>query len=149
MASDLLDVIARNGKAFQDTEDEVARRKTITAARALIASLENPAEQLARIGWGEPTRTAALQVAFELGLLEKLNDKPMSSTQLAEGTKGTPEIVGASHAAPRRGCPELTLPQPASSSISPPSTWSKRPAATSTSRRPSPRLLATRPSTVG
>jgi hypothetical protein len=79
MASGLLDEIGKNGKAFLDSKNEVARQKTIAAASALIASLKNPGEQLARISWGETTRTAALQIAFELGLLDKLNDKPMSS----------------------------------------------------------------------
>lgn len=97
MASALIDEIASSGKAFIDTNDEMARQKVIAAASALIQELENPGEQMARIGWGEPTRTAALRTAFELGLLKKLMDKPMGSVELADGTKADPALVGMMH----------------------------------------------------
>ncbi|KAI5464462.1 S-adenosyl-L-methionine-dependent methyltransferase [Mariannaea sp. PMI_226] len=93
MAASLLDAIATHGKAFLDSKDEGSRQATIAAAAAIIQELENPGEQLARIGWGEPSRTAALRTAFELGLLEKLSQEPQSSRQLATGTKAEPELV--------------------------------------------------------
>lgn len=94
MASPLLDAIAANGKAFLASQDEDARKGLVAAASALIAQLENPAEIMARVGWGEPSRTAALRTAFELGLLKKLSDKPASSEDLAAGTKADPALVG-------------------------------------------------------
>ncbi|CAG9994534.1 unnamed protein product [Clonostachys byssicola] len=93
MAAPFLNDIAENGKLFLETQDDGARRKIIAAASSLIASLENPGEVMARIGWGEPTKAAALRTAFELGLLKKLSDKPLSSVQLAEGTKADPALV--------------------------------------------------------
>jgi hypothetical protein len=96
MAGSFIDAIATNGKQFLDTQgqNEDARKSLIAAASALIAELENPGEIMARIGWGEPTRTAALRTAFELGLLKKLTDKPASSEDLAAGTKAEPALVG-------------------------------------------------------
>jgi hypothetical protein len=94
MAAPFLNDIAENGKLFLETQDDGARRKIIAAASSLIASLENPGEVMARIGWGEPTKAAALRTAFELGILKKLSDKPLSSVQLAEGTKADPTLVG-------------------------------------------------------
>ncbi|KAH7015700.1 S-adenosyl-L-methionine-dependent methyltransferase [Ilyonectria destructans] len=93
MASSLIDELATNGKLYLDTRDEVARKKLISAATELILTLENPGEIMARIGWGEPTRTAALRTAFELGLLEKLGENPVGSEALAAGTKADPTLV--------------------------------------------------------
>lgn len=94
MAASLIDDIVENGKLMKESNDEAARVKVITAAGKLIQELENPGEQLARIGWGEPSRTAALKTAFELGLLKKLSQlKPLSSAQLADGTKADPQLV--------------------------------------------------------
>lgn len=94
MAAALIDAVASNGKVFTETGDEGARQKVIAAAAALIQELENPGEQLARIGWGEPTRTAAFRAGFELGLFKKLGEKPQSSEQLAAGTTADPVLVG-------------------------------------------------------
>lgn len=55
MSASLLESIAVDSKHFKETGDENARQKVIAAASALIQELENPGEQLARIGWGEPT----------------------------------------------------------------------------------------------
>ncbi|KAH6900562.1 S-adenosyl-L-methionine-dependent methyltransferase [Thelonectria olida] len=95
MASTFIDAIATNGKQFLDAQgqNEDARKSLIATASALIAELENPGEIMARVGWGEPTRTAALRTAFELGLLKKLTDKPASSEDLAAGTKAEPALV--------------------------------------------------------
>ncbi|KAI3321516.1 S-adenosyl-L-methionine-dependent methyltransferase [Xylariaceae sp. AK1471] len=93
MADSLLKEIAENGKLFIESKDDAARQKTIAVASALIQELENPGEQMARIGWGEPSRTAALRTAFELGLLKKLADKPQDSKQLATGTTADPALV--------------------------------------------------------
>lgn len=95
MASTLLDTIAKEGSSYLNTSSDASRQKLIASAAALIQELENPGEQAARIGWGEPTRTAALRTAFELGLLKKLADKPLCSQELAEGTKADPALVGA------------------------------------------------------
>ena len=94
MASKLLEEIATNGKQLIESGDNDARQKVIAAASAIIQELENPGEQMARIGWGEPTRTAALRTAFELGLFKKLAQNPQSSTDLASGTKADPSLVG-------------------------------------------------------
>ncbi|KAI0162094.1 S-adenosyl-L-methionine-dependent methyltransferase [Xylariaceae sp. FL1272] len=93
MADRLLRDIAENGKLFLDSKDNDARQKIIAAGGALIQELENPGEQMARIGWGEPSRTAALRTAFELGLLKKLMTEPMSSSELVEGTEADPSLV--------------------------------------------------------
>ncbi|KAF7554243.1 hypothetical protein G7Z17_g3064 [Cylindrodendrum hubeiense] len=93
MASSLIDELTTNGKVYLDNGDDEARKKVIAAASELILTLENPGEIMARIGWGEPTRTAALRTAFELGLLEKLGDKPLGSEILAAGTKADPTLV--------------------------------------------------------
>ena len=94
MTSELLEAIASNGEQFLDSNDNESRQKVIAAAAALIQELENPGEQMARIGWGEPTRTAALRTAFELGVFKKLTDQPQSSKDLASGTKADPLLVG-------------------------------------------------------
>ena len=75
-------------------KDEAARLRVIHDAERLIQTLENPGEVLARIGWGEPSRTAALRTAFELGLLTRLSDSPVTSTELASGTEADPVLVG-------------------------------------------------------
>lgn len=94
MSASLLESLAVDGKYFEETRDENARQKVIAAASALIQELENPGEQLARIGWGEPTRTAALRTLFDLGILQKLGGEPQGSGQLAAGTKADPVLVG-------------------------------------------------------
>jgi hypothetical protein len=94
MSASLLESLAVDGKHFKETGDENARQKVIAAASALIQELENPGEQLARIGWGEPTRTAALRTLFDLGILQKLGEEPQGSEQLAAGTKADPVLVG-------------------------------------------------------
>ncbi|KAF4448913.1 Sterigmatocystin 8-O-methyltransferase [Fusarium austroafricanum] len=93
MATSLLEALATNGKLFTETGDENARQKIIATASALIQELENPGEQLARIGWGEPTRTAAFRTLFDLGILQKLGEEPQSSEQLAAGTKADTVLV--------------------------------------------------------
>ncbi|RMJ06856.1 hypothetical protein CDV36_013536 [Fusarium kuroshium] len=93
MAAALIDAVVSNGKVFTETGDEGARQQVIAAAAALIQELENPGEQLARIGWGEPTRTAAFRTGFELGLFKKLGEEPQSSEQLAAGTTADPVLV--------------------------------------------------------
>lgn len=97
MASNILASIAKDGASFLTTSSDDSRQKLIASAAALIQELENPGEQVARIGWGEPTRNAALRTAFELGLLKKLADKPLSSRELVEGTKADPALVGMFH----------------------------------------------------
>lgn len=92
MAASLINDIVENGKLLE-SNDEAARLKIINAADKLIQELENPGEKLTRIGWGEPSRTAALKTAFELGLLTKLSEKPLSSAQLADGTKADPRLI--------------------------------------------------------
>lgn len=94
MAASLIDAITTNGKQFLESRDDATRQKIIAAASALITELENPGEQLARIGWGEPTRTAALRTAFELGIFAKLGETPRNSKQLTEGTKADPALIG-------------------------------------------------------
>ncbi|KAJ4355342.1 hypothetical protein N0V95_003017 [Ascochyta clinopodiicola] len=81
-------------RAWEETKGDVERQQLIAAASKLINELENPAEKLARIGWGDPSRTAALQAAFELGLLQKLSEEPKKSGELAEGTGADPLLVG-------------------------------------------------------
>ncbi|KAF2093148.1 S-adenosyl-L-methionine-dependent methyltransferase [Rhizodiscina lignyota] len=93
MAAALIDEIVKNGQLLRDSNDQTARQKIIAAASSLIEELEIPPEKLARIGWGEPSRTAALRTAFDLGILTKLGEEPMSSAQLAEGTKADPQLV--------------------------------------------------------
>lgn len=84
-------------QSWENSKGEAERQHLIAAASRLIENLENPAEKLARIGWGEPSRTAALQTAFELGLLEKLDEEPKGSKDLAKGTGADPLLVGALH----------------------------------------------------
>jgi hypothetical protein len=95
-AKSLTSPLLTAAQAWEDTKGEDEKQRLIAAASKLIEELENPAEKLARIGWGEPSRTAALQTAFELGLLEKLNDEPKESKVLAEGTGADPLLVGMS-----------------------------------------------------
>ncbi|KAF9694600.1 hypothetical protein EKO04_007290 [Ascochyta lentis] len=86
--------LLKSAQAWEETKGDVERQQLIAAASKLISDLENPAEKLARIGWGEPSRTAALQAAFELGLLQKLSEEPKTSSDLAEGTGADPLLVG-------------------------------------------------------
>lgn len=97
MASDTLSpALIEAAQAWATSKAETERQRLIAAATKTIEVLENPAEKLARIGWGEPSRTAALQAAFELGLLEKLDGEPKDSKALAEGTAADPLLVGMS-----------------------------------------------------
>lgn len=66
MASTILDEIATNGQVSLNSGNDDARLKAIAAASSLIQELENSGQQMARIGWREPPRTAALRTAFEL-----------------------------------------------------------------------------------
>lgn len=74
--------------------DKAAKKKIIAAAEGLIQELETPGEQLIRILWEGPGRTAALRVAFDLGILKKLSDKPQTSGELIEGTGADPVLIG-------------------------------------------------------
>ena len=93
MAANLLEEIAKNGKNFITSGDDASRQAIIASAARLIVELENPMEQTARIGWGQPTRSVALWTCFKLGLFKKLLDKPMSGADLAEGTPADPKLV--------------------------------------------------------
>jgi hypothetical protein len=93
-AESLTSSLIAAAQAWPDTKADGDRRQLIVAANKPIEDLENPAETLARIGWGEPSRTAALQTTFELGLLEKLSDIPQTSQALPEGTPAGQELVG-------------------------------------------------------
>lgn len=96
MASSLIAAITKHGKHFLASQSEPSRQRLLAAATSLVHELETPGEKMARIGWGEPTQTAALRTAFELGLLKKLHDdekRPMSSEQLADGTEAEPLLV--------------------------------------------------------
>jgi len=88
-AQDLL----QNVQEWNSTSDDTARQRAIALATKIIDDLESPPEKLARIGWGEPSRTAALQAAFDLDIFPKLRDDPQSSAQLAKGTKADPLLV--------------------------------------------------------
>ena len=100
MAALLLESIAADGERFLQTGDNSARQALIALASALIQELENPGEQLARIGWGEPTRTAALRTLFDLKILQKLGQTPQGSEQLAAGTESDPILIGMISAIP-------------------------------------------------
>jgi hypothetical protein len=93
-ATSLTSSLVKAAHVWEESAEESARQQLIAAAGKLIEELENPAEKLARIGWGEPSRTAALQTAFELGLLQKLSEEPKGSAELAEGTGADPLLVG-------------------------------------------------------
>ena len=95
MATALIDSITKHGQTWHGSPDEATRVQLIADARSLILELERPFEQMARIGWGEPSRTASLRTAYELGLLAKLSaEDPLSSARLAEGTTADPGLVG-------------------------------------------------------
>ena len=115
MAALLLESIAADGERFLQTGDNLARQDLIASASALIQELENPGEQLARIGWGEPTRTAALRTLFDLKILQKLGQTPQGSEQLAAGTEADPILVGMISAIPYSVYVTLTF-YPSSSS---------------------------------
>ncbi|CAN9175015.1 unnamed protein product [Alternaria alternata] len=90
----LSSAVIEAAQAWEASKAELERQRLIAAATKLIEVLENPAEKLARIGWGEPSRTAALQTAFELGVFDKLTDEPQDSKALAENTPADPLLVG-------------------------------------------------------
>lgn len=94
MATPLIEDIAKNVRLVEDANDEEARKNIVAAANELIDKYEKPIDKLARFGWKEPSRMAALRTAFELGLFTTLEDEPMTSAQLAEGTKAEPLLVG-------------------------------------------------------
>lgn len=94
MASAILDNIATAGKLYAETRDDVVRQQLVKLTKSLTHELETPAEQLNRITWHEPSTGAALRVALELGLLKKLQGKPLSHEALAEGTKADVALVG-------------------------------------------------------
>lgn len=100
--STLLESIQQNGSLIvngSEPMDETARTKLLAAATSLIHQLEKPGDILERIGWGEPSRTAALRVVFDLGLFAKLDSiTPSTSAQLTEGIEADPVLVGESTA---------------------------------------------------
>ena len=50
MNSTVLATIAKEGAAYLGTSSDASRQKLIASATALIQELENPGEQVARIG---------------------------------------------------------------------------------------------------
>ena len=79
MDSSLVKEIVENSNLLQSSDDNVARLKAIMAAYKLASDLETPAEKTVRVAWGEPSRAAALKIAYELSLLSKLSDTPISN----------------------------------------------------------------------
>jgi hypothetical protein len=71
MAANLILGITANGKQFLESGDDGARQKITAAASAVITELENPGEQLARIGWGEPTRYGGASHGVRAGHLQE------------------------------------------------------------------------------
>lgn len=90
----LITSLIEAAQGWAASKADVERRQLIDIATQVVNVLENPAEKLARIGWGEPSRTAALQAAFELGLLDQLDNEPKSSQVLAANTVADPLLVG-------------------------------------------------------
>lgn len=118
-AASLTSLLIENAQAWEESKGEAEKQRLIAVANKLIEELENPAEKLARIGWGEPSRTAALRTAFELGLFERLADEPKESKALAQETGADPLLVGKS-GAQVRSQPPVNMLQDVYSSISQP-----------------------------
>ncbi|KAL8698176.1 MAG: hypothetical protein Q9201_006716 [Fulgogasparrea decipioides] len=91
----LLNQINVTGQALLGGRDG-ARTTLIDEARSLIAALETPTETISWIAWAEPARLAALRIAIDLGLFEKLmedNGTVKTKDVLASEVGADPKLI--------------------------------------------------------
>ncbi|KAM0801004.1 S-adenosyl-L-methionine-dependent methyltransferase [Usnea florida] len=73
-----------------------AREQVLALAHQLVSSLETPSETLQRMGWAEPARFAATQLAVDLKIFEKLEEahnRPVSLSELAASTGADAALI--------------------------------------------------------
>lgn len=65
-----------NGFQFESFRGEASRKEVLAAARALVTRLETPMETMVHMSHEVPAFNAALRVAMDHGVFEKLNNEP-------------------------------------------------------------------------
>ncbi|MCJ1263888.1 hypothetical protein MMC22_003758 [Lobaria immixta] len=94
--SALLEALATAGRKWSQHE-LAAREELLNLAHSLIAALEMPSEFVHRIGIAEPAMFAAIRLAVDLRLFEKLSeggDVPTTVNQLANTTGTDVLLIG-------------------------------------------------------
>ncbi|MCJ1391327.1 hypothetical protein MMC18_004190 [Xylographa bjoerkii] len=78
------------------TDQPGAREKLLSQAYELVSKLETPSECIQRMGWAEPARFAATQLAVDLKIFEKLKEveeKGVSISELESTTKADAPLL--------------------------------------------------------
>ncbi|EPS37811.1 hypothetical protein H072_8449 [Dactylellina haptotyla CBS 200.50] len=91
----LLQEIQTKGKEL-DPKDDQSRKALLASAQALVATLESPAERIAKIAWHEPLVSATVRVCVDLKLFEKLQEdggSAKNAEQLAKMTGSDPRLL--------------------------------------------------------
>ncbi|MCJ1414442.1 hypothetical protein MMC32_000768 [Xylographa parallela] len=73
-----------------------AREQLLSRAYELITQLETPSESIQRMGWAEPARFAASQIAIDLKIFEKLKEaggQGLSVSELEKATKADAALL--------------------------------------------------------
>lgn len=86
--ADILGAIAASTEAVAQQKPG-AREKVLALSHQLVSALETPSETIQRMGWAEPARFAATQLAVDLNIFEKLeeaHDAPVSLSNLTKST---------------------------------------------------------------
>ncbi|MCJ1475832.1 hypothetical protein MMC13_004496 [Lambiella insularis] len=94
-AQRLLEDIASNGKALLE-EDQTARTRLLSAARALVAELETPRETIIRMCWAETNLFTSAMIARDVKLFAKLdeyNGGAKTVNRLAQMTGTEPALL--------------------------------------------------------
>ncbi|MCJ1461392.1 hypothetical protein MMC28_011774, partial [Mycoblastus sanguinarius] len=69
--ADILGTIAASTESLAK-QTPGAREKVLALSHQLTSALETPSETIQRMGWAEPARFAATQLAVDLKIFEKL-----------------------------------------------------------------------------
>ena len=77
---------------------ESDRKNALAAARSLCHRLERPMDTMLRVAWIEPSYTACLKTAMDVGVFRALNEGDRGSKHsvedLANFTKTDPDLLG-------------------------------------------------------
>ncbi|MCJ1432413.1 hypothetical protein MMC27_001769 [Xylographa pallens] len=93
--SALLDSMASTAKHLAKDQPG-AREHLLSRAYELITQLETPSECIQRMGWAEPARFAASQIAIDLKIFEKLKEaggQGLSVSELEKATKADAPLL--------------------------------------------------------
>ncbi|KAL1847551.1 hypothetical protein Daus18300_013920 [Diaporthe australafricana] len=86
----------QNLSSTGDGYDQAQRQALLNSARQLVAALETPEYVVARIGWEEPTSSAALRILIDLNIFKHLTSgeaTPKQASELARLSGADPILV--------------------------------------------------------